>query len=259
VTQFSMCTGTLDDHGTNPTDHRCGNRQGREQEEMSVTRNDYVLTAAREFVRSVRESERPKPENAGLTESSACTGLYERAARFCEAVGDRDIVGIWQLLDELSDKFGDRLLASPDIYKVLDPGTPSTPSASLFGVRGSVTEFVIQPLYLSPFGTKRSGSRPLPTFGGEYMLYDREDRMSRPTFLREYDIEASTEKRARAEGLPWPPYVVMGGRVYYSRRLVARWFEQQAGVHLTQAVEASDPDQFGQAEQEANAKAEVDD
>jgi hypothetical protein len=70
------------------------------------------------------------------------------------------------------------------------------------------------------------------------MLYDREDRMSRPMFLREYDIEGSTEKRARAEGLPWPPSVVMGGRVCYSRRLVASWFEQQAGVHQAQAVEA---------------------
>jgi hypothetical protein len=91
------------------------------------------------------------------------------------------------------------------------------------------------------------------------MLYDREDRMSRPMFLREYGVEGSTEKRARAEGLPWPPSVVMGGRVYYSRRLLARWFEEQAGlgVYLTPAVEVSDADQFGQAEQEANAKAEV--
>jgi hypothetical protein len=87
------------------------------------------------------------------------------------------------------------------------------------------------------------------------MLYDREDRMSRPTFLGEYDIEASTEKRARAEGLPWPPYVVMGGRVYYSRRLVARWFEQQAAVHLSQAVEATGSDEFCQAGQEATAEA----
>ncbi len=79
------------------------------------------------------------------------------------------------------------------------------------------------------------------------MLYDREDRMSRPIFLTEYDIEGSTEKRAMAEGLPWPPYVVMGGRVYYSRRLVARWFEQQAGVHQAQPVEMADGDEFWQA------------
>jgi hypothetical protein len=33
------------------------------------------------------------------------------------------------------------------------------------------------------------------------MLYDREDRMSRPIFLTEYDIEGSTEKRARGGGI----------------------------------------------------------
>jgi hypothetical protein len=87
------------------------------------------------------------------------------------------------------------------------------------------------------------------------MLYDREERMSRPMFLRVYDIEGSTEKRARAEGLPWPPYVVMGGRVYYSRRLVARWFEQQAAMYLSQAVETSDADEFCQANQEAKTEA----
>ena len=59
------------------------------------------------------------------------------------------------------------------------------------------------------------------------MLYDREDRMSRPIFLTDYDIEGSTEKRARAEGLPWPPHVVLGKRIYYSRQAVQRWFEQQ--------------------------------
>ena len=91
------------------------------------------------------------------------------------------------------------------------------------------------------------------------MFYDREDRMSRPTFLWEYDIEASTEKRARAEGLPWPPYVVMGGRVYYSRLLVARWFEQQGTVHLFQAVEPSGSDEVWQAGREATAEAGVDD
>jgi hypothetical protein len=112
-------------------------------------------------------------------------------------------------------------------------------------------------MYLSPFGFKRSGSRPFPSFGGEYMLYDREDRMSRPMFLREYGVEGSTEKRARAEGLPWPPSVVMGGRVYYSRRLLARWFEEQAGVgvYLTPAVGAADAEQFGQAGQEAKTEA----
>jgi hypothetical protein len=169
------------------------------------------------------ESGQPTPEHAGLTGSAGCTGLQQGAAGFYEVVGDRDIVGM------------------------------PTPSASSCGVRGSVTEFVFPPMYSGPFASRRSGSRPFPCFGGDFMLYDREDRMSRPTFLREYDIEGSTEKRARAEGLPWPPYVVLGGRVYYSRRLVARWFEQQAGVHRTSVVEASDADEFCQAGQEAEA------
>ncbi len=124
---------------------------------------------------------------------------------------------------------------------------------------GSVTESLIVTLYLSLSGFGRGESRPFPSLGGEYVLYDREDRMSRPMFLREYDIDTSTEKRARAEGLPWPPYVVMGGRVYYSKRLVAGWFEQQAGVHLTQAVGAADADQLGQAGQNVDAEAGVND
>ena len=129
---------------------------------MSVTRNGYVLTAAGEFTGIVREPEQPKPENAGLTEFSGCTGLHQRAARFYEAVGDTDIVGIWQLLDELSDKFGDRLLASPDTCEVLDPGTPSTLSASLFGVRGSVTEFLLHPDVFEPVRRQKEWEQTVP-------------------------------------------------------------------------------------------------
>lgn len=62
------------------------------------------------------------------------------------------------------------------------------------------------------------------------VLYDKEDRMPRPVFLRDYDIEGSTEKRARALGLPWPPYVVMGGRIYYSRQRTSEWFEHQERI-----------------------------
>jgi hypothetical protein len=222
-------------------------------------RNNCVLAAAREFTRGVREeSKQPGPGVAGLTEFSGCTGLRQRVARFDEGVVNNNFRGIRQLLDALTDKFGDRLLVTPDTCEVLEPGGLSTPQAS-FGVRGGVAKFLIWPLYLSPFGPRRGGSRSFPSFGGEYMLYDREDRMTRPMFLREYDIEASTEKRARVAGLPWPPYVVMGGRVYYSKRLVASWFEQQAGVHLAQAVKAPDADRLGQAEQEADAAAGVDD
>jgi hypothetical protein len=223
---------------------------------MPVIPND-LATGAQDSTCSVWESDQPEPDTAGLTEYSGYTGLHERAG-FYEAAGNTDIAGIWQLLDELRHNLCDRLVASSDTYRVLDPGDPSTswPQSS---VRGSATEFRTWAMYSSPFDPLRGGNRPFPCLGGEYMLYDREDRMSRPMFLREYDIEGSTEKRARAEGLPWPPYVVMGGRVYYSRRLVACWFEQQAGLDLTQAVEASNADQIGQAEQEHNAKAGVDD
>ena len=60
---------------------------------MSVTPNDYVaapndvVAAAREFIRG---------------EGNAC------------------VVSIWRLLDELTNKFGDRFRVSPDVYKVLD-------------------------------------------------------------------------------------------------------------------------------------------
>ena len=58
---------------------------------MSITPNDYVcapdlVAAAREFIR--REG--------------GC------------------VVSIWQLLDELGDKFGDRFVLSPNTYEVLD-------------------------------------------------------------------------------------------------------------------------------------------
>jgi hypothetical protein len=58
---------------------------------MSVTPNDYVfapdlVVAAREVIRS----------------EGGC------------------VVSIWQLLDELSDLFGNRFVVSPDTYKVLD-------------------------------------------------------------------------------------------------------------------------------------------
>ena len=59
------------------------------------------------------------------------------------------------------------------------------------------------------------------------MQYDKDDRIERQDFLEEYDFQASTENRARKQGLPWPPHVVLGRRIYYSRQAVQRWFEQQ--------------------------------
>jgi hypothetical protein len=41
------------------------------------------------------------------------------AREFIRGEGDC-VVSIWQLLDELTDKFGDRFPVSPDTYKALD-------------------------------------------------------------------------------------------------------------------------------------------
>jgi len=48
--------------------------------------------------------------------------------------------------------------------------------------------------------------------------YDKDDRIERQDFLEEFDFQASTENRARKLGLPWPPHVVVGKRIYYSRQ-----------------------------------------
>jgi hypothetical protein len=40
------------------------------------------------------------------------------------------------------------------------------------------------------------------------------------------------EKRARALGLPWPPYVVLGCRVFYSRQRTKEWFAAQEAKSL---------------------------
>ena len=40
------------------------------------------------------------------------------------------------------------------------------------------------------------------------VLYDKDDRMPRLAWLHEYSINDSKEKRARALGLPWPPWVI---------------------------------------------------
>jgi hypothetical protein len=58
---------------------------------MSVTPNDHVC--APDLVAAARESIRRE--------------------------GDC-VVSIWRLLDELTNKFGDRFRVSPDVYKVLD-------------------------------------------------------------------------------------------------------------------------------------------
>ncbi len=72
------------------------------------------------------------------------------------------------------------------------------------------------------------------------MLYDSRDRLSRPTFLKAFNINTSTEKRARTQALPWPPWCVLAGRIYYSKQLVARWFEQQSGVRSAEVDQKTD-------------------
>ena len=64
------------------------------------------------------------------------------------------------------------------------------------------------------------------------MLYDRDDKMPRLTFLHEYNIDDSMEKRARSLGLPWPPWVVLGRRVFYSRQRTQEWFAEQEAKSL---------------------------
>jgi hypothetical protein len=74
------------------------------------------------------------------------------------------------------------------------------------------------------------------------MLYDRDDRMPRLTFLDIYDFDESTEKRARAEGWPWPPWVVIGRRVFYSRARCAEWFAQaEQGITAETVAEVHQP------------------
>ncbi len=69
------------------------------------------------------------------------------------------------------------------------------------------------------------------------MQYDKDDRIERQHFLGEYGFQASTENRARKQGLPWPPHVVLGKRVFYSRQSVQRWFEEQEAKAADAAVD----------------------
>lgn len=68
--------------------------------------------------------------------------------------------------------------------------------------------------------------------------YDRNDRMTRLVFCREYGINQDTEKHARAQGWSWPPFVVLGRRVFYSRQRCAEWFSQQESQSQSQSQSA---------------------
>jgi hypothetical protein len=58
-------------------------------------------------------------------------------------------------------------------------------------------------------------------------LYDRNDRIPRLQWLSEFGLTDRQEKRARALNLPWPPQVVLGCRVFYSRQRTQEWFAEQ--------------------------------
>jgi hypothetical protein len=90
VTATTMHTDSCDDRGRHPTEHR-RHAGGKGIGRMSVTPNEYVC--APDLVAAARESIRRE--------------------------GDC-VVSIWWLLDEMTDKFGDRFTVSPDTYKVLD-------------------------------------------------------------------------------------------------------------------------------------------
>lgn len=64
------------------------------------------------------------------------------------------------------------------------------------------------------------------------MLYDKDDRVPRVEWLRELGISDRTEKYARSFGLPWPPYVVLAKRVFYSRQRTREWFAEQEAKSL---------------------------
>jgi hypothetical protein len=69
------------------------------------------------------------------------------------------------------------------------------------------------------------------------MHYDKNDRIERQDFLEGFGFQASTESRARKQGLPWPPYVVLGKKIYYSRQSVQQWFEEQEAKTASAAVD----------------------
>ncbi len=59
------------------------------------------------------------------------------------------------------------------------------------------------------------------------MLYDRNDKVPRLDWLAEFGVNARLEKMARAVGRPWPPYVQIGSRIFYSRQRTLEWLAQQ--------------------------------
>jgi hypothetical protein len=64
------------------------------------------------------------------------------------------------------------------------------------------------------------------------VLYDKDDRVPRVEWLLEFGVNDRQEKRARALRLPWPPWVILGCRVFYSRQRTQEWFAEQEAKSL---------------------------
>jgi hypothetical protein len=64
------------------------------------------------------------------------------------------------------------------------------------------------------------------------VLYDKDDRVPRVEWLREFGVNDRQEKRARALRLPWPPHVTLGRRVFYTRQRTLEWFTAQEAESL---------------------------
>jgi hypothetical protein len=75
--------------------------------------------------------------------------------------------------------------------------------------------------------------------------YDKDDRIERQDFLGEFGFQASTENRARKQGLPWPPYVVLGKRIYYSRQACGGGLRNRKPRRLGARMTASDLHEHG--------------
>jgi hypothetical protein len=64
------------------------------------------------------------------------------------------------------------------------------------------------------------------------VAWEKGDKLPRVQWLCEFDVADRQEKKARAEKLPWPPWVQMGARIFYSREKTAEWFAAEAAKSL---------------------------
>ena len=67
--------------------------------------------------------------------------------------------------------------------------------------------------------------------------------LSRRQLLDEYGLADSTERRGRLERQGWPPHLLINKKIYYRRRSVEKWFDEQE-QGCTKARMADLPAQF---------------